>query len=199
VGPLKFTAACWHAIGGLVAAPGWDVVDEIKARMLGWTTESFADVIAFHHRPTGGSGPWRDMLKRGQGCYVAGYHPLYLAARCLRRLGSRPYLLGALGMGAGFVSGYLGRIPTHRDLALVRYVHQQQWQVVQQECARLGVEPPDHEHAWKPAVLAREEEEYRQAYRLLCPSDFVVQTLLERRHRRHHPEVLPPSLLDSRL
>jgi glycosyltransferase involved in cell wall biosynthesis len=54
------------------------------------------------------------------------------------------------------------------------------YQVVQEECARLGVElPPDHEHAWKPAVLAREEEEYRQAYRLLCPSEFVVQTFLQ--------------------
>lgn len=119
---------CWQAIGGLVAAPGWDVVDEIKASMLGWTTESFADIIAFHHRPTGGAGPWRDMLKRGQGCYVAGYHPLYVAARCLRHLGSRPWLLGALGMGAGFLSGYLGGIPLQRDPALVSYVHQQQWQ-----------------------------------------------------------------------
>ncbi len=54
------------------------------------------------------------------------------------------------------------------------------YQVVQQECSRLGVElPQNHEHAWKPAVLAREEEEYRQAYRLLCPSDFVVQTFLQ--------------------
>ncbi len=54
------------------------------------------------------------------------------------------------------------------------------YQVVREECARLDVElPPDHEHAWKPAVLAREEEEYRQAYRLLCPSDFVVQTFLQ--------------------
>ena len=119
---------CWQAIGGLLAAPGWDVVDEIKASMLGWATQSFPDLIALHHRPTGGAGPWRDMLKRGQGCYVAGYHPLYVAARCLRHLGSRPYLLSALSMGAGFVSGYLGVIPLQRDPALVRYVHQQQWQ-----------------------------------------------------------------------
>jgi glycosyltransferase involved in cell wall biosynthesis len=118
---------CWQAIGGLIEASGWDVVDEIKASMLGWTTESFADVSALHHRPTGGSGPFRDMLKRGRGCYVAGYHPLYLAARCLRHLGSKPYLLGALGMGAGFVSGYLGRIGLQRDPALVRFVHREQW------------------------------------------------------------------------
>ncbi len=53
------------------------------------------------------------------------------------------------------------------------------YRVVQEECLRLGLQlPVNHEHAWNRAVLAREEEEYRQAYRLLCPSDFVVQTFL---------------------
>jgi hypothetical protein len=118
---------CWEAIGGIVAAPGWDTVDEITAAMRGWTTASFSDVIACHHRPTGGAGRWRDMVKRGQGCYFSGYHPLYVAARCLRHLGSKPYLLGAMGMGAGFVSGYFGAINRQRDPALVRYVHEQQW------------------------------------------------------------------------
>ena len=54
------------------------------------------------------------------------------------------------------------------------------YRAVQQECARLGVKlPRGHEHAWKPAVLAREEQEYDEAYRILCPSDFVVQTFLQ--------------------
>lgn len=116
---------CWEAIGGIPVAPGWDAVDEIRAGMAGWMTESFADLIALHHRPTGGASPWRDMIKRGQGCYIAGYHPLYVAARCLRHLGSKPYLLGSVGMSAGFISGYLRGV--RRDPALVRYVHEQQW------------------------------------------------------------------------
>lgn len=118
---------CWEAIGGIVAAPGWDTVDEVRASMLGWSSESFPDLAALHHRPTGGAGRWRDMIKRGQGSYVAGYHPLFVAARCLRHLGAKPYVLGSLGMGAGFISGYLGRVGVQRDPALVRYVHQQQW------------------------------------------------------------------------
>jgi hypothetical protein len=122
-----YRRSCWEAIGGIMAAPGWDTVDEVRASMLGWSSESFSDLVAVHHRPTGGAGPWRDMIKRGQGSYVAGYHPLFLAARCLRHLGSKPYLLGSLGMGAGFISGYLGQVGVQRDLALVRYVHQQQW------------------------------------------------------------------------
>jgi len=54
-------------------------------------------------------------------------------------------------------------------------------EVVRQECKRLGVAlPPDHEHAYNPDKLRKEEEEYRLAYRLLCPSDFVVRTFLDK-------------------
>jgi glycosyltransferase involved in cell wall biosynthesis len=55
------------------------------------------------------------------------------------------------------------------------------YEVVRKECDRLGVElPPDHEHAFNAAKLRKEEEEYRLATRLLCPSDFVVRTFLDR-------------------
>lgn len=54
-------------------------------------------------------------------------------------------------------------------------------EVVQQECDRLGVVlPPDHEHAYNAEKLLKEEEEYRLAYRLLCPTEFVVQTFLDK-------------------
>jgi glycosyltransferase involved in cell wall biosynthesis len=58
------------------------------------------------------------------------------------------------------------------------------YEVVQKECERLGVSlPPDHEHAFKQNVLAREEEEYGLAYRLLCPSEFTANTFVERGFR----------------
>jgi glycosyltransferase involved in cell wall biosynthesis len=54
-------------------------------------------------------------------------------------------------------------------------------EAVRQECERLGIRlPPDHEHAYDAAKLRKEEQEYRTATRLLCPSDFVVKTFLER-------------------
>jgi glycosyltransferase involved in cell wall biosynthesis len=59
------------------------------------------------------------------------------------------------------------------------------YQVVKEECARLSVAlPPDHEHAYKPEVLRIEEEEYALASRLLCPSEFVVKTFLDRGFKR---------------
>ena len=55
------------------------------------------------------------------------------------------------------------------------------YEVVKRECERLGVTlPPDNEHAWNTDILRKEEAEYRRAYRILCPSDFVVQTFLDR-------------------
>jgi glycosyltransferase involved in cell wall biosynthesis len=51
---------------------------------------------------------------------------------------------------------------------------------VKRECEHLGLTmPPGHEHADDPEKLRIEEEEYRLADRLLCPSDFVARTFLE--------------------
>jgi glycosyltransferase involved in cell wall biosynthesis len=51
------------------------------------------------------------------------------------------------------------------------------YEVVAQECVRLGVAlPPNHEHAFNAARLRKEEAEYRLADYLLCPSEFVADT-----------------------
>jgi glycosyltransferase involved in cell wall biosynthesis len=58
-------------------------------------------------------------------------------------------------------------------------------EMVQKECDRLGIAlPPDHEHAFNAQKLRREESEYRLATRLLCPSEFVVKTFLEKGYAR---------------
>ncbi|MFO1487504.1 MAG: glycosyltransferase family 4 protein [Verrucomicrobiota bacterium] len=54
------------------------------------------------------------------------------------------------------------------------------YEVVEQECKRLGITmPPGHEHAYNEKYLRHEEAEYALADRLLCPSDFVKQTFLD--------------------
>ena len=54
------------------------------------------------------------------------------------------------------------------------------YETVNKECERLGVTlPKNHEHSYNASILEREEEEYRLAYRLLCPSEFVVKTFLD--------------------
>lgn len=54
------------------------------------------------------------------------------------------------------------------------------YEVVRKECDRIGVPlPANHEHAFNPRILQREEAEYDCAFRILCPSDFVRQTFLD--------------------
>jgi D-inositol-3-phosphate glycosyltransferase len=54
-------------------------------------------------------------------------------------------------------------------------------EVVKKECERLGITmPAGHEHAEDLEKIRLEEQEFREANRLLCPSDFVAQTFLDR-------------------
>jgi len=53
------------------------------------------------------------------------------------------------------------------------------YEAVEAECIKLGIKmPKGHEHAYNKNVLIREEEEYKLATKLLCPSNFVARTFL---------------------
>lgn len=126
-GAKIYRRACWEAIDGLWVGPGSDTVDEVKANMLGWTTNSFFDIHMTHHRFTGASwGRWGGLVKDGKIDYVSGYHPLFLAAKSIRRLVRRPYLLGSYALVYGYISAYLQRIPRVDDPAMIHYLRKQQ-------------------------------------------------------------------------
>jgi len=118
---------CWGQIGGLVCTEGWDTLDEVKANMCGWKTRTFTHLRLCHHRPAGRAyGTWKNWLKNGQANYVAGYHPLFMAVKCLRRVFAPPYGIGAVGLMVGFCRGYLKRVPQVSDPELIRFFRQQQ-------------------------------------------------------------------------
>lgn len=119
--------ACWSQIGGLFKAPGWDTLDELKANMLGWTTLTFRDLKIHQLKDTGSAdGKWTNWVKNGLANYITGYHPLFMLAKCVKRLPSRPYLIGAAGLSWGFLKGYLTRTPQVPDRPLIKYVRSQQ-------------------------------------------------------------------------
>jgi glycosyltransferase involved in cell wall biosynthesis len=54
------------------------------------------------------------------------------------------------------------------------------FEAVGREFKRLGVAlPPEDEYSFKPDLLNKEEEEYKRADYILCPSDFVLRTFLD--------------------
>lgn len=65
-------------------------------------------------------------------------------------------------------------------------------EVVDSECRRLGLKlPRGHEHSLDSRTVRREESEYMECDALLCPSDFVMRTFLDRGY-------LPEKLLRHR-
>lgn len=109
----------------------------------------------------------------------------YIVSRRLEKLAGRIDIIHTWPLGALETlktATKLG-IPTvmERPNANTRFA----MEVVQQECERLGIAlPPDHEHAYNPDKLRREEAEYALADRLLCPSDFVVKTFSDKGYPR---------------
>jgi glycosyltransferase involved in cell wall biosynthesis len=122
-----YRRACWDAIGGLLRCPGWDGMDEIKANMLGWRTATFPEFKVRHFRPAGlAYGRWKDWVKGGRGNYIAGYHPLFMVAKSLRRFGIKPYGIASFGLLTGYFGSCLKREPRIADPRAVRYIRQQQ-------------------------------------------------------------------------
>jgi glycosyltransferase involved in cell wall biosynthesis len=130
-GPTKiYCRECFEAIGGLIQAPGWDTVDLIKANMLGWKTRTFPNIQIIHHRPTGGAyGSWANYVKNGLANYITGYHPVFMACKCARRMLHNLNSEG-LGLWCGFMKGYLQRIPRISDPAMICYLRRQQWRAL---------------------------------------------------------------------
>lgn len=147
-----------------------------------------AQVLVFPgalHRPVPGVNDVRPTLARGKlripykllGRVRACELHDHIVSRRLERLAGKIDLVHAWPLGSLRtlrVAKKLG-IPTvlERPNAHTRFAYS----VVQAECERIGVAlPPDHEHAYNEEILRLEELEYREAYRILCPAEFVVKT-----------------------
>jgi biofilm PGA synthesis N-glycosyltransferase PgaC len=119
-GAKIYRRECWEVIGGLWVGPGSDTLDEVKANMLGWSSASFPDILINHHRWTGASfGKWGGITKNG-------YHPLFMMAKCIKRVFERPYVLGSLALAYGYVAARLEKMPQVDDPKLIEYLQSQQ-------------------------------------------------------------------------
>lgn len=118
---------CWEQIAPLVKLPGWDTIDEVKANMYDWSTRTFQDIYVIQLKATGeADGGWRNWFKNGLANYVTGYHPVFMVAKCIKRLYQKPFLLAAIALLAGFCSGYVKGVPRVKDKKVIRYLRNQQ-------------------------------------------------------------------------
>lgn len=122
-----YRRACWNDLGGLIKAPGWDTLDEVKANFKGWTSRSFDEPRLIQERFTGdAAGQWSNWIKNGRANYISGYHPLFVAARAGRRAFRRPYLKASAGLLVGYIGAAFKRTPQVDDPDLIDYLRRQQ-------------------------------------------------------------------------
>jgi glycosyltransferase involved in cell wall biosynthesis len=104
-GALKlYSRECFAAISGIEERLGWDTIDETYARMAGFSTRSFPELAARHHRPVATrGGTLRGRARHGQCAYILRYGGWWVGLRSLKVACSRPYGLS----GIAFLYGYL--------------------------------------------------------------------------------------------
>ena len=85
-GALKcYSRECFEAIGGVQERLGWDTIDETYARMRGFVTVSFDDLVSIHHRPWGSAdGAIRGLTRLGECAYITHYPPLWVLLRSVK-------------------------------------------------------------------------------------------------------------------
>lgn len=104
-GALKcYSRDCFEAIGGVQERLGWDTIDGTYARMRGFKTRNFPELVSVHNRPLGSAdGTVRGHARHGECAYIAHYTVPWVAARSVKVARRRPAVLS----GAAFFFGYV--------------------------------------------------------------------------------------------
>jgi glycosyltransferase involved in cell wall biosynthesis len=180
LGSDRICNTAWQQVNGLAAA-GADVTV-----VPGVLHKLFSEQLGIRVRPTLAKGNYRIPYKLLGRMRALKLHD-YIVSKRLEKMAGEVDVVHAWPMGALETLKTARRlgIPTvlERPNAHTRFAYE----VVRLECEKLGISmPPDHEHAFNAAYLAREEEEYRAADYLACPSDFVMKTFLDEGYTQEH-------------
>jgi len=103
-GALKcYRRECFEQIGGVQERLGWDTIDQTYARMNGFATRSFADLVSVHHRPLGSAdGTLRGHARHGRCAYISHFTPSWVVLRSVKIARRPPVVLS----GLAFLYGY---------------------------------------------------------------------------------------------
>jgi poly-beta-1,6-N-acetyl-D-glucosamine synthase len=123
-GALKlYRSTCFQRIGGVPEVLGWDTIDEMYARMYGFSTRSHRDLVVLHHRPTGAAdGVLRGRARHGACVYAARYPRYFVIGRSLKLAAAPPAGLSGAAFLWGYARAALTRAPRVEDTAFRRHV-----------------------------------------------------------------------------
>jgi biofilm PGA synthesis N-glycosyltransferase PgaC len=125
-----FRRECFESLGGLIAIPegGWDALTCAVARLRGYETRLFTDLVVDHHKPRniGHGGHLRRRWQLGIRDYGLGYHALFEFAKCCGKLFHHPFFFGAAAWWLGYCSALLQRRRRIIPAELVAFVRREQ-------------------------------------------------------------------------
>jgi biofilm PGA synthesis N-glycosyltransferase PgaC len=126
-GALKcYSAACFTAIGGMQERLGWDTIDGTYARMHGFSTRSFPELVSTHHRPIGSAdGTLRGHARHGECAYIAHYTAWWVALRAVKVGRRSPAVLSGLAFAYGYARAALRRVDRVPDRAYRRFARRE--------------------------------------------------------------------------
>lgn len=127
IGPTKFyRRACFQDIGGFVKQVCWDGIDGHMCRMNGWKALSLddEDIRVKHYRPHGSSQKsiWVGRQRWGRGKYFMGSSFLYMIGVAAYRSVEHPFVIGSLGLLAGYTKAWLSGHERMQDEAYLKHL-----------------------------------------------------------------------------
>lgn len=126
-GALKcYSRDCFESIGGLQERLGWDTIDGTYARMRGFRTQSFTDIVSLHHRPAGSAdGRLRGRARHGACAYIAHQTWSWVALRSFKYATMRPRLLSGVWFFYGYARAAALGVERVPDLEYRRFTHEE--------------------------------------------------------------------------
>ena len=127
-GGLKtYRRKCFDDMEGIEPLDGWDTIDNVKAKILGWDTSNFRHITALHARPTGlEKGLLYTSFNEGRKSYFLGYFKPFFLVKVLHRMLSKPFLFGGLAMLFGYTKLWVRRAPRIKDENIQKYLKRRQ-------------------------------------------------------------------------
>ena len=121
---------CFEKMGGLIPIPegGWDGMACAQARMAGYETRLFTDLVVDHHKPRNiaEGGAIRRKWQMGVRDYAAGYHPLFELVKCAGRYHESPPLIAAVAWWIGYCTAALQSRARVVPAAVIYHVRREQ-------------------------------------------------------------------------
>jgi glycosyltransferase involved in cell wall biosynthesis len=122
-----YSRQCFADSGGFRERLGWDTIDEVYARMRGYSTRVNVDVLVRHLRTQGvADGRLRGRARHGRCAWISHYPASFVLLRSLKvAVRFTPWGVAGLAFLSGYFGAALRRVPRVEAPEFRRYVHRE--------------------------------------------------------------------------